>query len=526
MTGLSFHHLLIFCLTVCFAAPLSGQVIRYDREGIPLPLAQLSDIDGDGVAEYFSGQNNLAGEEFIQIYSLALNQPLVEWSLGPTIHGFVGEDAPMPFDLNQDGFLDFVFRKWGAGIPGTLVAHSGLDGSILWERSDFALPNNLTGKPAALGDRNGDGIVDFAHSLAGGEIVHLSGLDGSTLQRNPNSYVGWKDFILPAGDLDRDGIPDYFMEKSFQTSAFSGASDTILFTLPNGVTQEENSLSYVGDVNGDGFDDFAYFSGISPGGRVPMLVWTGSPPVQIGFIPGHHHSERSSRYPILHYDWDGDGVEDLSFWGESGASGAFLPNPSYFRIYSLVRSENLLLQITGHLPFGRTRTLGRSNKWVYWQNDYDGDSKPDPLYITNSNGRENVEVLSLKPHLQISTQAISQSTGGLLTLDVDATARFANQEVFLLAGAPGAYNDQAMFSSDEWFLKFGIHEILMLPFGRIELTNQLWRLRKSSRPVRSKFMVALDTQGKGTLVLNILPNAIDPGRVGRGLSFAFMLPDP
>ncbi|MFK5955925.1 MAG: hypothetical protein QM477_05715, partial [Planctomycetota bacterium] len=91
---------------------------------------------------------------------------------------------------------------------------------------------------------------------------------------------------------------------------------------------------------------------------------------------------------------------------------------------------------------------------------------------------------------------------------------------------PGAYNDQAMFSSDEWFLKFGIHEILMLPFGRMELTNQLWRLRKSSRPVRSKFMVALDAQGKGALVLNILPNAIDPGRVGRGLSFAFMLPDP
>jgi len=155
-------------------------VFQYDYDGIQGPAAQLSDIDGDGIPEYLAVQRRNQ-ESFMQIYSLALNQPLVEWSLGLSLFnvGISRDGLMLPFDLNQDGFLDIFYRQSSSSLN-ILVARSGLDGTLIWERNDFLAPTNPVGAPTAIGDQNGDGIVDFISALAGGEIVHLSGAVGST----------------------------------------------------------------------------------------------------------------------------------------------------------------------------------------------------------------------------------------------------------------------------------------------------------------------------------------------------------
>ncbi|MFK5955954.1 MAG: VCBS repeat-containing protein, partial [Planctomycetota bacterium] len=287
MPGITLRSFLLLIAVCGLCGTLSSQVFQYDYDGIPNPIAQLSDIDGDGIPEYLTGvvRNQ---EPFMQIYSLALNQPLVEWGLGVNVSGPILEDLMLPFDLNQDGFLDIFFRQ-ATSNQGCLVAYSGLDGTLIWERNDFLAPTSPFGIPTAIGDRNGDGIVDFVTALAGGEIVHLSGVDGSTLQRNPSGFLNAAEHYYPAGDLDGDGIPDYFAELFGSAWAFSGATDTVLFSLPIGIERSHHSLAGVGDVNGDGYDDFAYFPEESLEGRQPLEVWTGSPPRRLGIVPGHHH---------------------------------------------------------------------------------------------------------------------------------------------------------------------------------------------------------------------------------------------
>ncbi|MFK5955066.1 MAG: hypothetical protein QM477_01325 [Planctomycetota bacterium] len=510
-------HLSILCSVFLLVQSLSAQVYQFELElPNPIPLAQLSDIDGDGIPEYLAQGLNAQGVLSGQIYSIAREEVLVEWATLDT-DGMVLSGLGDGYDLNGDGFFDVVFAE-SNGLTGEaeLEARDGRTGAVLWHRSDFHLPARLLRTPAAIGDRNGDGVIDFVQPIAGGEVVHFSGADGTTLQRNPSGFFNAADEYTKAGDLDRDGIPDYFAQFFFSTWAFSGATDQILFSIP--IVRILESLAYVGDTNGDGFDDFAYYRVGANGEAEPMEIWTGSGPVKLGEIPGHHPGENSHAFPILHYDWDGDGTQDLVSWGLEGSIPYSSPAPPYFRIHSFSRGEDLVVLPVGHVPSIYNHTF------VYFQEDYDGDSKPDPIYGTNSQGGL-VDVVSLKEHLTANVPSISQSAGGVIDFTVDVTPRFAFHDGLLLVGVDGRYTGNEVFNSSEFWLKFGVRYELALPFGRALFTNQIWRLRGSGRSKESRFTLTFDAMGQGHLTLAIAPGEIPLDQVGHKLKFAFLLPD-
>jgi len=113
-------------------------------------------------------------------------------------------------DINADGNADFIMRGFPNGEPKTLVYYGG---------STNIQPDQIVGRwLSPIGDINGDGYSDAVHHYEG--EIHLgsnSGYQNSGGQLPPTGIYEFgpvQDFgldqniILPAGDLDGDGIDD------------------------------------------------------------------------------------------------------------------------------------------------------------------------------------------------------------------------------------------------------------------------------------------------------------------------------
>jgi hypothetical protein len=148
-----------------------------------------------------------------------------------------------------------------------------------------ASANDLFGRSVAgIGDVNADGVPDLlvgAPWTTVGAIVEagvarvISGLDGSYLRTHTgvaasDSFGG---SVSGAGDIDRDGVPDYVIgvqsDDSFAWNAgaayaYSGATGSLLYSWPGAAVSEYfgTSVSGAGDVNADGHAD------VIVGGRV------------------------------------------------------------------------------------------------------------------------------------------------------------------------------------------------------------------------------------------------------------------
>ena len=140
---------------------------------------------------------------------------------------------------------------------------------------------------SSLGDLDGDGHDDIAvgawadstgGSLAGAAYVFTSGAnhadaaDAVIYGDFASDYAGWA--LGAAGDVDGDGRDDLFVSAHGDDGAADGAGAVYFFLSPvrgaltladadavlRGASQDDaagSSAAAIGDVNGDGFDDFA-----------------------------------------------------------------------------------------------------------------------------------------------------------------------------------------------------------------------------------------------------------------------------
>ncbi len=190
----------------------------------------------------------------------------------------------------------------------------------------------------AVGDLSGDGIQELgvssiANVPAGGETFEvLSGADGSVIGSLPVGSGHLIDRMVPAGDVDNDGVLDFMITDTGQVSrdvlVISGATFGILHSYFRSV--DLFVFDFFGgepaggsDLNNDGHDDFyindpfhdigRFYSGVN--GQVLHTI-SGPPPVQ------------------LLGDVNGDGNEDYATiqsggvqW-HSGADGSLLHSSS------------------------------------------------------------------------------------------------------------------------------------------------------------------------------------------------------
>jgi hypothetical protein len=162
-----------------------------------------------------------------------------------------------------------------------------------------------------------------------------SGADGSLLRTIPSAEPYFGQSIADAGDLDRDGSGDVIIGGISSAWVCSGRTGATLLQLagPNSPDRYGYSVACLGDVNGDGFLDYAV-------GAPQRWVWGGGDHWTMGSTgPGYVDVRSGADGSILRTlhgsgvgiafggsicaagDVDGDGIGDLA------VSGFLLPFP-------------------------------------------------------------------------------------------------------------------------------------------------------------------------------------------------------
>ena len=235
-------------------------------------------------------------------------------------------------DVDGDGVADIVVGSpyEGAVGGGTVKVYSGRTGTLLLPAITRSDAWELGVSVAGIGDVDGDGRPDLLVGDpmfngkapgASGQAFVFSSATGAMLAHftgaNPADEFGYS--VANAGDIDGDGVPDWAVGASQSYDQSVGPGYVSLISAATGATIRTyttsgfhklygNALVNAGDVDGDGVPDLLIGA---PGGNfVQMrsgasgaLLWQQSGP-SLPFCDLGWRVDRAG-------DWDGDGNPDL-----------------------------------------------------------------------------------------------------------------------------------------------------------------------------------------------------------------------
>ncbi|MDP6839595.1 MAG: FG-GAP-like repeat-containing protein, partial [Planctomycetota bacterium] len=241
-------------------------------------LATLTDIDGDGVDEVIVGTHDAeqAGEQRGEVRVLS-------GADGSVLHTFAGEGQDSRFgwavgdggDLDGDGVHEIAV---GAPGDGTLTFFSGSTGEVLVTLAGGQAGDGFGSSFAAAGDLNGDGYADWLVGVPGSDAASA---DGGEIQAVSGQW------LADAASTDA-GAGDYLLD------VWSGAAPGV---------QVGSTLVALGDLDGDGDEDFAFGSAAS--GTLTLASWDNGGLQTQRVISG----AGAVLAPVD--DLDGDGIGDL-----------------------------------------------------------------------------------------------------------------------------------------------------------------------------------------------------------------------
>ncbi|MBA3912605.1 MAG: VCBS repeat-containing protein [Acidobacteriales bacterium] len=273
------------------------------------------DLNGDGVldlvtANYFGSLSVLLGKGD-GTFAVAVDYPLT---------GFQGNDVVVG-DLNKDGNLDVVGAfNTKSSFKGFLQVYLGNgDGTL---RAPTAYSNGDGSNGVAMGDLNGDGIVDLCASSSGLVVLFGNG-DGSfaPAQYYPGLLLSFTS--VAAADLNDDGRLDVVQSTA---AVWQNRGDgTFLAPVYYGISVAPAGLA-VGDFNRDGHADVAIADAFTQ--TVSVLLNTSAGKLMdqrvynVGFTGDTYPQGLAAGYI------DRDKVLDLAVTDEYGARVLVLPgNP-------------------------------------------------------------------------------------------------------------------------------------------------------------------------------------------------------
>jgi len=221
-------------------------------------LAPAGDVNGDGFSDLLIGsaKNDEGGEDSGAIYIVwghdgvwkrfnHLNRVGTKF-IGENAYDQTGSAISMAGDIDGDGYDDIIFgsSKEGEGGKGAGAAYLIKGKKDGWGRSiDLAFADiKIFGDKAKakfgfsvsfLGDINGDGLSDIGV--------------GSPASSKGGKKIGRLSIFLGSGDI-------------FSSVKRKSSSEDLFIVGQKKKDQFGYSLAYLGDINADGFDDFAVSS--------------------------------------------------------------------------------------------------------------------------------------------------------------------------------------------------------------------------------------------------------------------------
>ncbi len=332
----------------CEAAS-AGELIHAWSDFGPGPIADaessmirlVGDFDGDGVPDVAVGTSadgsGSSGGGAVRVYRVGQWAAPIFQVLGQTSES-LGRQLETA-DLDGDGLGEVIASAPmdGRVLPegGSVRAWKGPSASLAWQAMGMTSRGRFGQSLAVIGDVNADGFLDvaggapwFSNSLPAfraGEVLVLSGSDGSLIHVVPAlerwSLTGWAVSSV-GGDLNGDGFDDFALSRlaegngdSFgRVEALSGKDASPLWRrdnpIPHGALMG-SSLQFAGDVTGDGRPDLLTYAFTWDGFYAEAFALDARSGAVIAAIPLPGFPQTLTFYPVAVGDCTGDGVSDL-----------------------------------------------------------------------------------------------------------------------------------------------------------------------------------------------------------------------
>lgn len=493
----------------------------------------IRDIDGDGIDDVLLGSpvtgiGSLVG--IVTLRSGRTGRVLYEVKNGQGWSGFA-RTVETAGDLDGDGFEDFFVGSTDG--PGEL--YSGRDGSFL--RNLVSVPLGIA--PMHFGrmpDLDGDGVPEllignanatttihgcciFSSQDAGIRRVQL--LDGATgavlLEVNPPATSLYGSVLGSVGDVDGDGLEDFGVGAAVADTmgyvapgpagvsgfdVYSSATGALIWTVPSVVSVFER----LGDLDGDGVGDLA-LGGMQIGRNEDAVeIRSGASGALLHTFVGRRPADGFG-LDLAASDWDGDGEPELIV-GADDRVGFTLSYGGLFRM-----DGDGYVQV---IDVGTNQVLqtfdGEPEDWglgaaVVAIGDATGDGKTDIAALaawSDSHIGGTLRILSQSPlRIRSSASELSVAAGGTLTFEAKLGASHAGDLAILLGSASGPTPPT-------------VYQGVTVPLIPDPYSRFLFR-RVSP--------IVLDGSGEGTVALHI-PAAFSPALVGLTLDHGFLVLDP
>lgn len=268
------------------------------------------------------------------------------WQMGPYASVFSAGD------MNGDGIDDLIMFQTSPAYDNNIAVFFGRanpqnspDIILTYAYNSGTGVNSVSILP--LGDVNGDNHDDICLVLyyaVGSKEVYIWSdytsqpwLFKSTLNQQARPR------LCGIGDVNNDDFDDTLLQISISPSGETHTSLVLYYGSPTFpqtdslvICEDSNSIIKswacpLGDVNGDGYDDFTagsliydYSQHLWLGGDSLSANWSLDLSGDYNGLP-HQISERGTGYPMVHGDLNGDGYQDvLGFHSEAGYYSGYL----------------------------------------------------------------------------------------------------------------------------------------------------------------------------------------------------------